>query len=206
MDLIMSVEIFSLRGLGQLRVAYDWWDSSLICSPYLRDEFVWNLYQIDEHRYALSPRDNYQGNPLYTSVRDDKEYFLQVQAPFSTNWITHVYRDEELGFELKDLNLALFKGFNGRYVGLNDQPDFEQITRPPSRALTIRGGYRLRSIYEAPTKSCFWYLKAVHDSPVPNRMSETISTPGLSFESVLSEHGVHLTAEEMAAFTAQIAR
>ncbi|MCC6460310.1 MAG: hypothetical protein IT260_07550 [Saprospiraceae bacterium] len=205
MDLIMAVEIYSLRGLGKLRVAYDWWDSSLICDPQQQDEFVWNLYRIDEHRYALSPRDNYQGYPLYTSVRDDKEYFLQVQVPFSTNWITHVYRDEELGFELKDLNLALFKGFNDRYIGLNDTPDYEQTTRPPTRLLIISGGYRLRSIYEAPTKSCFWYLKPVHDSPVPNRMSETIFAPGLSFESVLGEHGVSLTADEMAAFTAQIA-
>jgi hypothetical protein len=116
---VAAAVLIPLSKQGKLRVTYDWLYSSLNCDPGDNSDFIWLLTKVDDGHIALSPRDQHEGRQLYASVRDDWNWNVQVQAPFSADWITAVGRDEILGIEGEDLLVISLRGFNGQYVTVN---------------------------------------------------------------------------------------
>jgi hypothetical protein len=128
--------LIPLTNQGKLRVTYDWLYSSLNCDPGDSSDFVWILSKLDDTHVSLSPRDQHAGRTLYASVRDDLNWYVQVQAPYSADWITGVGRDEGLAITGADLLTISLQGFNSQYIAVNTQ-------------LSQHGGhngYRLQSI------------------------------------------------------------
>lgn len=123
----MQAEIISLSGLGKLRVTCNWLYSSLHCDPNDNSPYLWQFNKVDDQHISLSPVTSCVRLPIYN-------YYVQVQAPYSADWITAVGRDEIMSFTLHDLSIADFKGFNGSYLALNNFPD----------NYSPHSGYRLR--------------------------------------------------------------
>jgi hypothetical protein len=144
----MQAEIVSLTGKGKLRVTCNWLYSSLNCTPEDNSPFVWQFSKVDDQHISLSPVNSCIHQPTYTSVRDDYDWYLQMQAPYSADWITAVQRDEIIGFTLHDLFIGQFNGFNGSYIALNDLPDSQGG----------HSGYRLRSIGSSFNKNAQWFI------------------------------------------------
>lgn len=113
---MLETTLIAVDGSGPLRVTYNWLYSALDCDPGDQSPFVWSISKLDDTHVSLSPRDPFDGKRLYASVRDDYGWTLQVQAPFSADWITAVGRDEMLAMQGQDLLVASFLGFNGQYV------------------------------------------------------------------------------------------
>lgn len=113
---MLEATLIAVDGSGPLRVTYNWLYSALNCDPADQSPFVWSISKLDETHVSLSPRDPFDGKRLYASVRDDYDWTLQVQAPFSADWITAVGRDEVLTMQGQDLLVASLLGFNGQYV------------------------------------------------------------------------------------------
>jgi|TARA_B110001469_G_scaffold101980_1_gene99879 hypothetical protein len=146
----MQAQIFSLTGLGNLRVQCNWLYSALNVDPGTTGEFLWSFNKIDDNHISLSPpTGTCISKPLFASARDDNQYFMQVQAPFSADWITSAQRDETFYFEIHDLNMAVFKGFNGSYF----QVDNAETSHGNWKA------YRIRSIGNTVDKNTQWYIK-----------------------------------------------
>jgi hypothetical protein len=118
---VLEAELLPLSNQGRLRVTYNWLYSALNCTPDDASPFVWVLRKIDAQHCSLSPKDGYQGRTLYASVRDDLGYRVQVQAPYSADWITAVGRDEVLSFAPADLFMQFF-GFNGQPLTVAASP------------------------------------------------------------------------------------
>jgi hypothetical protein len=116
----MEAVLVPLQNRGPLRVTCDWLYSSLNCCPGDASAFPWLFYKVDATHVAMSPKYGCHNRTLYASVRDDIGWYLQVQAPYSADWIGAVGRDEMLTLELVDLLLARIKGFNGQYLALDD--------------------------------------------------------------------------------------
>lgn len=119
----MEASLIALDDRGALRVTYNWLYSALNCDPQDGSTFPWVFYKVDASHVALMPKEGYGGQRLYASVRDDLNWNVQVQAPFSADWITGIGRDEILSFEISDLMLGWFKGFNGGYLSVNPNQD-----------------------------------------------------------------------------------
>jgi hypothetical protein len=147
----MQAEIVSLTGNGKLRVSCNWLYSSLNCDPSDNSQFIWVFTKIDDQHIALSPQNSCIGQTIYASVRDDIGYLLQVQAPYSADWITAIGRDETIGLTFHDLNIAQFNGFNGAYITLNDYEDNHDG----------HSGYRLISNGNSFTKNAQWFIGVV---------------------------------------------
>jgi hypothetical protein len=144
----MQAEIISLSGLGKLRVTCNWLYSSLNCDPNDNSPYLWQFNKVDEQHISLSPVTSCIRVPIYASVRDDINDYMQVQAPYSADWITAVGRDEIMSFTLHDLSIADFKGFNGSYLALNNFPDSH----------SQHSGYRLRSVGSMFDQWSQWYI------------------------------------------------
>jgi hypothetical protein len=128
--------LIPLSQQGKLRVTYDWLYSALNCDPSDESDFLWVLTKRDDQHVVLSPRDQHIGKTLYASVRDDWNWFVQVQAPHSADWITAVGRNEILAFEGGELLTLSLRGWNGQYVTVNQAPSDHDW----------HSGYRLQSI------------------------------------------------------------
>jgi|GEM_PF-3122438 len=144
----MQAEIISLTGHGKLRVTCNWLYSSLNCDPNDNSTFLWQFNKIDDQHISLSPITSCIGKTIYASVRDDIGYLLQVQAPYSADWITAVGRDEIIGFTMHDLSIGQFNGFNGAMIALSDTPDQHDN----------HTGYRLRSNGNVYNKNAQWFI------------------------------------------------
>ena len=144
----MQAEIISLTGYGKLRVTCNWLYSALNCDPRDESTFLWQFNKIDDERISLSPVTSCISKPIYASVRDDDNYYLQVQAPFSADWITAVARDEEITFTLADLSIAHFEGFTGKLLTLNNE-----VSNHGSHQ-----GYRVRSVGNTLGESSKWFV------------------------------------------------
>ena len=144
----MHAEIVSLSGRGKLRVTCNWLYSSLNCDPNDSSPFVWQFYKIDDHRISLSPVNSCIGQPVYASVRNDLDYFVQVQAPYSADWITGVGGDEMIGFTLHDLSIAQLTGFNGSFITVNDYADTHGN----------HTGFRVRSVGSSFNSDAQWFI------------------------------------------------
>lgn len=147
----LQAEIISLTGKGKLRVTCNWLYSSLNCDPNDLSSFVWQFNKVDDQHISLSPVNSCIGKTIYASVRDDINYYLQVQAPYSADWITAVGRDEIINLVMHDLSIAQFNGFNGLYLTPNDNADSHGN----------HTGYRVRSIGTTFTESAQWFIGIV---------------------------------------------
>lgn len=145
---LFETSIVAVDGRGALRVTYNWLYSALNCDPSDSPAFAWVLSKLDDTHVSLSPRDQFDGMTLYASVRDDYGWTLQVQAPFSAAWIRAVGRDEQLTMQSRDLLVASFLGFNGRYVATNGSQTSHDG----------HSGYLLRSVGTQNPKQRMWFL------------------------------------------------
>ncbi len=145
---VAAAVLVPLSGQGQLRVTYNWLYSALNCDPLDDSDFVWLLSKVDEHHISLSPRDGYAGKRLFSSVRDDWDWYVQVQAPYSADWITAVGRNEILLVEGDDLLTISLLGWNSEYLtvdsGISAHDD--------------HSGYRLRSVSGGDHKAETFFL------------------------------------------------
>lgn len=152
----MQAEIVSLTGRGKLRITCNWLYSSLNCDPNDNSTCLWQFNKIDDQHISLASVTGCSGetgSPIYASVRDDINYYIQMQAPYSANWITAVGRDEIIGFALHDLGIAQLTGFNGAYIALNDFEDTHNDSSGNSHT-----GYRVRSIGCSFNQAAQWFI------------------------------------------------
>ncbi|OON68227.1 hypothetical protein [Hymenobacter sp. CRA2] len=145
---VVEAELLPLSNQGRLRVTYNWLYSALNCDAADASSFVWVLHKLDEQHVALSPKNGYAGRTLYASVRDDWNYYVQVQAPHSADWITGVGRDEILTLSTADFFVRL-QGFNGRYLSVTATADDHGGHR----------GCRVMSTAPAPDAASTWLLR-----------------------------------------------
>ncbi|GAB2962185.1 hypothetical protein GCM10027048_33250 [Hymenobacter coalescens] len=147
---VAEVQLLPLSQQGRLRVTYNWLYSALNCDPNDGSTFLWVVNKLDEQHVTLTPKDGYQGRRLYASVRDDWNYYVQVQAPHSADWITGVGRDEILTLTFADLFVRL-QGFNGCYLSVNGAADNHGGHQ----------GFRVMSTAPAPGPASTWFMRPV---------------------------------------------
>lgn len=166
----MQAEIVSLTGKGKLRVTCNWLYSSLNCDPNDNSTFLWQFNKIDDQHISLSPVNSCISRTIYASVRDDINYYVQLQAPYSADWITAVARDEIIGFQLRSTAIAQLTGFNGKFIRMNDQPDNHGG----------HSGYRVRSMGDTFDQNAQWFIG------IKSSLQPHIQFSGLnnSFESI----------------------
>jgi len=117
---VLEAQLFPVVGtVGRLRITYNWLYSALNCDPNDASTFAWIVNKLANGQVSLSPSDGYAGMTLYASVRPDLSDFVQVQAPYSADWITAVGGDESL--TMNDLGFLTINltGLNGQYVAVN---------------------------------------------------------------------------------------
>lgn len=81
-------------------------------------------------------------------MRDDNANYMQVQAPYSADWICAVVRNEILGLRSYNLMIVSLSGFNGQDLAVDG-------------SISSHGGhfgYRVRSIGSAKAKARTWFL------------------------------------------------
>lgn len=149
---LMEAEIISLTGLGKLRVTCNWLYSSLNCDPNDNSPAIWQFNKIDNDTISLSPKNSCINQPIFASIRPDIEYYVEVQAPYSADWITAVGSDERIVLSIYDLSIGVF-GQGSSYIRLNDTPDTYDTSGGQSHT-----GYRVRCLSEPISKSCQWFI------------------------------------------------
>jgi len=145
---LLQAELIPLSNQGKLRINYNWLYSSLNCNPNDQSTFNWTLNKLDDTYVSLSPTAGYNGMTLYASVRDDINWFLQVQAPYSADWITAAGRDETIEMDSMGQLIVAFKGFNGQYIAVNGQTSNHDGY----------SGYRLQSLGASDPKTYMWFM------------------------------------------------
>jgi hypothetical protein len=114
---VLSGQLVPLNNIGPLRVTYNWLYSALNCDPTDQSSFGWVINKVDSGaRVSLSPQQPFSGMTLYASVRPDYNYTVQVQAPFSADWITAVGADEIMTLTQQGFLTISLQGLNGSYV------------------------------------------------------------------------------------------
>jgi hypothetical protein len=151
----MQAELVSLSSKGKLRVTYNWLYSALNCDPNDNSTFLWNINSLGGNNVSLSPQAGYRNMTLYASVRDDCGWQVEVQAPYSADWIRAVGRDEIIGMQTHDLGILGFKGFNASSIAV----DASTTTHNDSNG-NSHTGYVLHSLSKDPTsKDTLWFPK-----------------------------------------------
>jgi hypothetical protein len=155
---VLTAQIFPVVGHGKLRVTYNWLYSALNCDPNDGSSFVWVINKAENGVVTLSPQSRYRGMTLYASVRPDWDYFAQVQAPNSADWITGVGGDERLTMtDLGFLTINL-KGVNGQYLAVNSGP-----TGHADSNGNYHTGYKVQSNAPTPSTSTDMFLAVVEN-------------------------------------------
>jgi hypothetical protein len=85
---------------------------------------------------------------LFASVRPDLSYYVQVQAPFSADWITQAQGDEEMTLTELGLLTIELQGVNGNYIGVDGS-----LTSHDGHS-----GYQLQSDAGTPTSSSQFFV------------------------------------------------
>ena len=145
---VLAGELFPLNNCGKVRVTYNWLYSALNCDPSDQSTFAWVLQKNPDGSVALSPQQPYSGMTLFASVRPDLSYFVQVQAPYSADWITQVGADEEMTLTELGLLTIELQGLNGSYIGLNGS-----MTSHDDHS-----GYLLQSNVTSPSQSSQFFV------------------------------------------------
>ena len=180
----MQAEIVSLTGNGKLRVTCNWLYSSLNCDPKDDSTFLWEFSKIDNQHISLSPVNSCIRKKIYASVRDDIDWYVQVQAPYSADWIIAVGGDEIIRLQFHDLSIAQFNGFNGSYIALNQNADNHGGHR----------GYRVRSVGTTFNESAKWFI-GIKSCLQSNLNFNGINNNIESLKQQLSRCGNHLNSE-----------
>ncbi len=167
----LRAQLNSDAGRGILRVTYNWLYSALNCDPADGSPFLWDLIKLPNGQLALSPSQPYSGMKLYASVRPDWDYYVQVQAPRSADWIRAIGADEQLNAQAIGIIGAVFKGLNGVYIAVNQNPDNHGG----------HVGYRLRSIQGQLVDDCAFTIS-----------NATVLQPGMDFL-----EGYKITADDV---------
>ena len=148
---VLQTELIPLSNQGKLRVYYNWLYSSLNCDPNNTSAFSWVINKLDATHSWLSPA---PANPIpallvYPPACVMSSYLLlQVQAPFSADWITAVGGDETIEMDLLGTLMVRFKGFNGQAIAVNGQ-----ISNHDGNS-----GYRLQSLGASDPKTFTWFM------------------------------------------------
>ncbi len=150
---LLEAEMIPLTNQGKVRITYNWLYSALNCDPNDNSTFKWAIKKLDDSHVALSPKDGFAGRTLYASVRDDWNWYVEVQAAHSADWITAIGRDETIEIVGRDLLMVSFKGFNGQYIAV----DSDISTHVDSYGHS-HSGYRLRSIGTSNVKARPFFL------------------------------------------------
>jgi hypothetical protein len=192
---ILEAELFPLSGQGRLRVTYHWMYSALNCDPRDESRFVWTLMGFSNGQVALTPRHAFEGRTLFASVRDDWNWYVQVQAPRSAHWITQPLRNERLEIEGQDLLMISLRGFNGQHIAVDAEP-----SRHGNHA-----GHRLRSLGAASIQSRMWFLgiERVLQPGLQVTMREQVTDADIRRR--LGVAGVAAADDEIRRLTAQVA-
>lgn len=165
---LLEAEMVSLTNKGKLRITYNWLYSALNCDPGDRSTFVWVFIKLAADQIAISPRDGYRGMSLYASVRDDRGWYVGVQAAHSADWIRAIGRDETLGIADGSLLTISLRGFNGQYIAVDSDISSHQG----------HAGYRLRSVGTPDVKARMWFLGITRTvqgglgAPLKNQVTE----------------------------------
>jgi len=115
---VVSARLVPLSNQGDVRVTYNWLYSALNCVPSDTSVFEWVLAKANG-KVTLSPQVPFNGRKLYGSVRPIWEYFIQVQAERSADWITAIGADEELTLHELGFFVIGLQGVNGKYLTVN---------------------------------------------------------------------------------------
>jgi hypothetical protein len=145
---VLQADLVPLVPRGRLRVTYNWLYSALNCDPGDSSRFPWVISKLDETHVSLSPADQYGGMTLYASVRDDLNWYVQVQAPYSADWITAVGRDETISLQSVGGLVVALSGFNGQAIAVD----------PDADAHDSHTGYRVRSVGSSDAQSRLWFM------------------------------------------------
>jgi hypothetical protein len=114
---VLSGQLVPLNNIGPLRVSYNWLYSALNCDPNDQSAFGWVINKVGAGSgISLSPQQPFSGMTLFASVRPDYNYTVQVQAPFSADWITAVGGDEIMTLTQQGFLTISLQGLNGNYV------------------------------------------------------------------------------------------
>jgi hypothetical protein len=114
---VLSGQLVPLNNIGPLRVTYNWLYSALNCDPRDQSPFGWVINKVGSGaNVSLSPQERHSGMTVYASVRPDYSYTVQVQAPFSADWITRVAGDETMTLAQQGLLTIALRGLNGSYL------------------------------------------------------------------------------------------
>jgi hypothetical protein len=119
---VLIAELYPIVGVGKLRVTYNWLYSALNCDPNDNSAFTWVINKSSNGVVTLAPVQGYRGMTLFASVRPDWDYFVQVQAPHSADWITRVGGDEHLTVTDLGFMTINLRGVNGQYLAVNSGP------------------------------------------------------------------------------------
>jgi hypothetical protein len=119
---VLQGQLFPLVGEGQLRVTYNWLYSALNSDPNDNSLFNWVINKMPNGQVSLSPAAGFNGMTLFASVRPDWNYFVQVQAPNSADWITQAAGDEALTMTELGLLTINLRGLNNQYLAVNVSP------------------------------------------------------------------------------------
>lgn len=152
---VLTGQLVPLNNIGPLRVTYNWLYSALNCDPSDASTFGWVLNRTSTGtQISLSPQQPYCGMTLYASVRPDLDYTVQVQAPFSADWITAVGADEIMTLTEQGFLTISLQGLNGSYLCADSTPTSHDG----------HGGYLFHSSSAAigPASSFFVVVNAVH--------------------------------------------
>lgn len=181
---VMTAQLYPVVGLGQIRVTYNWLYSSLNCDPNDNSAFVWVINKASNGVVTLSPQAKYRGMTLYASVRPDWDYFVQVQAPHSADWITGVGGDERLTMtDLGFLTINL-RGLNNQYLAVNSNPTGHEDSNGHYHT-----GYKLQSNASAAGPSTNFFLAVTQNlqAKVALPLASELSTADIRL--ALEAHG-----------------
>jgi len=182
----MQANLVPVSGQGKVRVTYNWLYSSLNCDPNDPSTFAWTFVKLNDTQVALSPTLPYEGMTLYASVRPDIGYCVEVQAPYSADWITAIGGDEIITMNIRDLSIATFQGVNGSYITVNPAPDQHDD----------HTGYRLFSTSADPNESLFLIQPTSSLQQGLEYRQRTPLTPD-RVQELLGRRGVALSREQL---------
>jgi hypothetical protein len=192
---MLEVEIISLHDeRGKLRVAYEWYDSALSCDPADDSEFSWIVHKLENDLVALSPKLGHEGKTLYVSVRNDHEWYAQVQEPGSHDWITWIRRDEQIRMSGHGLFSVSFQGFNGEYLAVDEHPSSKHG----------HTAFRLRSIGSVDARSRTWFLGVKSSLQAGLRVPLAHEVTDSDIQRAYAAAGLTLAPEDLARIRARL--
>jgi hypothetical protein len=206
MELLMQTEIFSVAGLGKLRVTDGWKDAALYCNPDDPSPFLWNVYA-SAHWIRLSPPAAPYYGTNYASIRSDNDFYIQMRTPGVLNYDGLLISDPQSVEPLFFKQLQFFTAqliSRGNYLGVNDQLESGPYKIGNMLVGTCQG-YRVRCVKSDPDKFCFWYFKNPTATRSLAAAAATQTPSAIDIQTTLKGCSVDVTLDELAPLLSQIA-